>query len=79
MAVSGELGETTTTEPTTLEFIRDKLGFVMALELPRFDSNAAGVVSLHDELEDTGLGFGYEDFELKPGVFVRETVAIPNP
>lgn len=65
----------------TEEFIRERLGMVLAMIFPAFETDAAGIVEHGDELERIGklCGYGnviaslyFEEGKLQLGIFVRE-------
>lgn len=72
----------------TPDFIKEALGFTLAVEFPSFETDGAGIVSFHDELERLGNDYGWdnvigslfhENTALSLGVFVRNTVIPSDP
>src|ERR1039457_3357404 len=70
------------TKPLTDEIIRERTGYKVAVVFPDWQTDGAGILSFHDELERLGKDIGWEnvigsvfqDTEtgvLKLGVFVK--------
>ncbi|HUD07036.1 MAG TPA: hypothetical protein VMR34_04055 [Candidatus Saccharimonadales bacterium] len=75
-------------ELLTEETLREKTGFKVVVEFPSWQTDAAGIIGFHDELERLGRDLGWENVigsvyqdnessDLKLGVFVKES-AFPS-